>query len=94
MADINRLPRNYKPSFGRLASTSDAILNMATFFDPHYETIYTHFLGDALPGEWAAAKTNGTAAAVTVAASALTLTSGTDDNGYAGQAQPGRQLYR
>lgn len=86
MSDINRLPARYKDSFRRFASASDAVLNMATLLRPDYHTVYTHFLGDALPGEWNTAATNGTSAAVTVASSRLTMTSGTNDDGYAGQA--------
>lgn len=85
MSDINRLPRRYKQSFRNFASASEAVLNMALIANPSYHTVYTHFLGDALTAEWPAAKTNGTSAAVTVATSRLTLTTGTDDNGYAGQ---------
>lgn len=86
MSDINYLPRRYKQAFKNFASASWAVKNMALLAGPGYEAVYTHFLGDALPGEWTAAKTNGTSAAVSVAASRLTMTTGTDDNGYAGQA--------
>lgn len=67
------------------AAASEAVRNILMTGDPAFEVVYTHFLGDALPGEWGAAATNGTAAAVTVASSRLTCTSGTDDDGYAGQ---------
>lgn len=86
MSDINYLPRNWARALGRAAEASNAVRNSLLLANPGYETLYTHFLGDALPGEWAAAKTNGTAAAVTVATSQLVCTSGTDDDGYAGQA--------
>jgi len=86
MTDINYLPRNYLNSFRRAASASDAVRNALLVANPDYETVYTHFLGDALTAEWPAAKTNGTSAAVTVASSRLTMTTGTDDDGYAGQA--------
>lgn len=86
MSDINYLPRNYYKSFRRAAAASDAVRNMILLLDPSYHTVYSHFLGDALPSEWATAKTNGTSAAVSVATSQLTMTSGTDDDGYAGQA--------
>ena len=84
MADIDYLPRNWFKSMRRAAAASDAVRNMLLVYNPEYHTLYTHFLGDALPGEWASAKTNGTSAAVTVASSQLTQTAGTDDNGYAG----------
>jgi hypothetical protein len=86
MADINYLPRNWARNMRNAAAASDGARQLLTLVDPAYEVVYTHFLGDALPGEWASAKTNGTAAAVTVASSKLTCTAGTDDNGYAGQA--------
>lgn len=86
MADINYLPRNWAKALGRAAAASDGVRNVLLTVDPAYEVVYSHFLGDALPGEWASAKTNGTSAAVTVASSRLTCTSGTDDDGYAGQA--------
>ncbi|HET6497367.1 MAG TPA: hypothetical protein VFH61_18630 [Thermoleophilia bacterium] len=85
MSDINYLPRNWARALARAAVASEAIRNALLTANPDYETLYTHFLGDALPGEWGAAKTNGTSAAVTVAGSKLTMTTGTDDNGYAGQ---------
>lgn len=85
MADTNYLPRNWARNMKSAAAASAGVRQILTAHDPQYEVVYTHFLGDALPGEWAAAKTNGTAAANTVAASRLTCTSGTDDNGYAGQ---------
>lgn len=86
MADINYLPRNWARNMKSAAAASAGLRQLLTSMDPGYEVLYTHFLGDALPGEWAAAKTNGTAAAVTVASSKLTCTAGTDDNGYAGNA--------
>lgn len=86
MSDINYLPRNWSRAMRRAAAASDAVRNLLLLADPAYETVVEHFLGDALPGAWAAAKTNGTSAANTVASSRLTMTSGTDDDGYAGQA--------
>ncbi len=85
MADINYLPRNWGRAMRRAAAASDAARNILLLADPAFEVVYTHFLGDALTAEWIAAKTNGTSAAVTVAASRLTCTSGTSDDGYAGQ---------
>lgn len=85
MSDINYLPRNYIKSFRRAAAATDAVRNLMLLLHPGYTTLYTNFLGDALPGEWASAKTNGTSAAVTVATSQLINTTGTDDDGYAGQ---------
>lgn len=76
----------YRRAMSAFASASDAVRNMVLAGHPNWHVVYTHFLGDALPSEWASAKTNGTAAAVTVASSLLTMTSGTDDDGYAGQA--------
>jgi hypothetical protein len=85
MTDINRLPRNWAKAMKNAAAASEAVRNILMSGDPAYEIVYTHFLGDALPSNWGAAKTNGTSAAVTVASSRLTCTSGTDDDGYAGQ---------
>lgn len=85
MADINRLPRNWAKAMRNANAASEGARNIIMLADPGYEVLYTHFLGDALPAEWVAAKTNGTSAANTVAASRLTMTSGTDDDGYAGQ---------
>jgi hypothetical protein len=85
MADVNRLPRRWAHSFRRAANASDAVLNILTAYRPDYHTVYTNFLGDALTAEWAAADVNGSSAAATVASSQLTLTSGTSDNGHAGQ---------
>lgn len=86
MSNIERLPRNWFRSFRSAHAASEAAQNAMMMAHPGYDMIYTHFLGDALPGEWASAKTNGTSAAVTVASSQLTCTTGTDDNGYAGNA--------
>lgn len=70
----------------RQASTaSEAVRNVILSMNPEWHVVYTNFLGDALPSEWGAAQTNGDGAAVTVAASRLTLTTGADNNGYAGQ---------
>lgn len=85
MADTDRLPSTWATNFINASSASNAVVQMMRLYDPAWETLYTHFLGDLIPDEWAAAKTNGTSAAVSVASSQLTLTSGTDDNGYAGQ---------
>lgn len=85
MSDRDRLPLNHRRAMRSFASASDAVRDLALQMHPDWHVVYTHFLGDALPGEWAAAKTNGAAAAVTVASSRLTCTAGTDDNGYAGQ---------
>ena len=63
---------------------SRAIQMMEILHDPRYNAIYDNFLGDLIKDEYDAAKTNGTSAALSVTASQLTLTSGTDDNGYAG----------
>lgn len=86
MTNVERLPRNWFRNFRAAAAASEGARNALMMAHPGYDMIYTHFLGDALPGEWAAAKTNGTSAAVTVASSQLTCTTGTDDNGYAGNA--------
>jgi hypothetical protein len=86
MTDYNRLPGNWRSSMKSFASASEGVRNSILMVHPDWQTVYTHFLGDALPGEWAAAKTNGTAAAVTVATSQLTMTAGTDNDGYAGQS--------
>lgn len=84
MVDYNYLPRNYLRSFRRAANASDAVRNMMLSFHPAYATVFDNFLGDAIAGTYETAKTNGTSAAATVSASRLVLTTGTDDNGYAG----------
>ena len=85
MSDIDRLPSNWRRSFINLSTASEAVRGALLQFHPDWNVVYTTFLGDALTAEWAAAKTNGTAAAVTVASSQLTCTAGTDNDGYAGQ---------
>ena len=85
MSDIQFLPRNYLRAMRRAAIASDAIRNMLLVYHPNYETVWDPFLGDLIRDEYAAAKTNGTSAAVSVASSQLTLTTGTDSDGYAGQ---------
>lgn len=55
-------------------------------YHPGYTTVFDHFLGDVIADQYPAAVTNGTSAAVTVATNQLIMTTGTDDNGYAGQA--------
>ena len=84
MTDYNYLPRNYLRSFRRAANASDAVRNMMLLAHPGYATIFDNFLGDAINATYETAKTNGTSAAVTVAGSQLVMTTGTDDNGYAG----------
>lgn len=79
------LPGRWSEDFKGAAAASRAVRDMLKVYDPRFIAIVTHFLGDALPGEWGAAKTNGTSAAVTVATGQLTLTTGTDNDGYAGQ---------
>lgn len=85
MADTDRLPGNWRRELNALATASEAVRNGLLTVHPDWHVVYTHFLGDALTAEWATAATNGTAAAVTVASSQLTCTSGTDNDGYAGQ---------
>lgn len=86
MAQLDRLPDKVRQAFNNLSTASEAVRVMSLQQNPDWLTIYmTPFMGDALPGEWGAAKTNGTAAAVSVASTTLICTSGTDDNGYAGQ---------
>jgi len=79
------LPRRWGRNLKSAMGAQQGARELLAVYRPDYNTIYSNFLGDALPGEWTAAKTNGTSAAVSVATSQLTLTSGTDDNGYAGQ---------
>ena len=79
------LPRKWSTNMKNAVAASEGVRQLLTTVDPNYHVLYTHFLGDALPADWPAAKTNGTSAAVTVSSSLLTCTSGTDDNGYAGQ---------
>lgn len=85
MSDIDYLPRNFIRSFRRAANASAAVRNMMLLYHPGYTTLWDNFLGDLIADEYAAAKTNGTSAANTVAGSQLVMTTGTDDNGYAGQ---------
>lgn len=80
-----KMPARWSEDFKAAAAASAALRDLLKLHDPRFQGEVTHFLGDALPGEWAAAATNGISAAVTVAASQLTLTTGTTDNGYAGQ---------
>ena len=89
MADYNRLPGRFAANFRRAANASEAVTNMMTLYRPDYNTFYENFLRDVADDGWVAAQTNGTAAAVTYAGGLMTLTSGTDDNGYAGQMLPG-----
>lgn len=85
MSDINYLPSRYQASFRRAAAASAAVRNLMLLYDPNYITVFDNFLGDVIADQYPAAATNGTSAAVTVATSQLILTTGTDDNGYAGQ---------
>ena len=85
MAKLDRLPDKARGAFNALNTSSDAVRIMSLNYNPDWYFLYTNFLGDALTAEWAAAATNGTGAAVTIAAGSLTLTTGTSDNGYAGQ---------
>lgn len=84
MSDINRLPSRFAAAMRQAATASEAVRNIIKAYDPTWHVVYTNFLGDVVPDEWGAAKTNGTSAAVTVASSQLTCTTGTSDDGYAG----------
>ena len=79
------LPDNVAQSFYGATSAYKALDNLYRGLDPNNNTLIYVPLGDLIPDEWAAAKTNGTSAAVSVASGLLTMTTGTDDNGYAGQ---------
>lgn len=85
MSDITRLPGGWRRAMRNAATASEAVRNTILVNHPDWHAVYQQFLGDALPGEWAAAKTNGSGAAVSVASSQLTCTSGADNDGYAGQ---------
>jgi hypothetical protein len=91
MAVGNFLPRRYSELFKRMSVPHTGLRTVTLAHDPRYHTLYTHWMGDVVPDEWPAAKTNGTSAAVSVAGTAgsttsvLRMVSGTDDNGYAGQ---------
>lgn len=80
------LPDNVAQSFYNATSAYKALDNLYRGLDPNNNTLIYVPLGDLIPDEWAAAATNGTSAAVSVASGLLTCTTGTDDNGYAGQA--------
>lgn len=70
-----------------LISASSAYAAMQTLYDvfnPENNALMYVPMGDLIPDEWAAVKSNGTAAASAVGSGLLTLTTGTDDNGYAG----------
>lgn len=85
MADINFLPRNYLKQVRRSNVAAAGVREMMLNYDPNYITVFDHFLGDVITDQYPAAATNGTSAAVSVASNQLILTTGTDDNGYAGQ---------
>ena len=85
MTDVNRLPSRVGRNYIQAAVASRGVEALILAARPDYHSIVTHFLGDALTAEWPSAKTNGASAAVTVATSFLTCTSGTDSEGYAGQ---------
>lgn len=85
MVTTRKLPQSFAESARRAAIASDALNHIAMLFNPEVEAVYTSFLGDALPGEWAAVKKNGSNSLATVALSQLTLTSGGDNDGYTGQ---------
>lgn len=86
MSDINFLPRNYLKQIRRSHVAAAGVREMMLNYHPEYETVFDHYLGDAVNALYPSAVTNGTSAAVGVATSQLILTTGTDDNGYAGQA--------
>lgn len=67
-------------------SAYKALDNLYRAADPNNNTVIYVPIGDLIPDEWVAAATNGTSAAVSVGSGLLTMTTGTDDNGYAGQA--------
>ena len=85
MSDISFLPRNFARAMRRSAQAGAGVREMMLLVHPNYETVFDHFLGDVIRDQYPAAVTNGTSAAVSVATSQLTLVTGTDDNGYAGQ---------
>ena len=85
MSDADRLPSKMRSAMNGLATASEAVRNMSLVYNPDWITIYDQFLGDAIDPRYAAAKTNGTSAAVSVATSQLVMTAGTDNDGYAGQ---------
>lgn len=86
MSDINFLPRNYARMLRRSAVAASGVREIMLLAHPNYETVFDHFIGDVIADQYPSAVTNGTSAANTVASSQLIMTTGTDDNGYAGQA--------
>lgn len=92
MPSNGRLPTPY-PAGGQAWKQGGGFgpqFNLLAPNDFLYKVWEDGFVGDAILGEYPAAKTNGTSAAVTFAAGNeggfLELVSGTDNNGYAGQA--------
>lgn len=85
MTNIHRLPKNWLYSFRRASAASDAFGNYMTLYHPDFHTVYSHFLGDALPSEWGAAATVGASSAVTVGSGKMTLTTDANDNDSCGQ---------
>lgn len=80
------LPDNMAVSLYNATSAYKALDNLYRAADPNNNTVIYVPIGDLIPDEWVAAATNGTSAAVSVGSGLLTMTTGTDDNGYAGQA--------
>lgn len=80
------LPDNMARSLYEATSAYKALDNLYRAADPNNNTVIYVPIGDLIPDEWVAAATNGTSAAVSVGSGLLTMTTGTDDNGYAGQA--------
>lgn len=85
MTNIERLPRNWLLSMRRASTASDAFGNLMLLYHPDFHTVYSHFLGDALPSEWGAAATTGAGSATTVASGKMTLTTDTAANDACGQ---------
>lgn len=87
----NAIPQIPMPTGGKLTRAgigAGPFMDLIAAGDFGYNVIDHTFLGDAVPGEIDPA-TNGTSAAVGTGTGGrgLTLTTGTDDNGYAGIAQ-------
>lgn len=79
-------PDNVARSLVSASSAYKAMQNLYDVFNPENNVVMYVPMGDLIPDEWVAAATNGTSAAVSVGSGLLTCTTGTDDDGYAGQA--------
>ena len=80
------LPSNVAQSLIAASSAYKGLDNLYRSLRPDWNVVAYVPMGDLIPDEWVAGATNGTAAAVSVGSGLLTMTTGTADDGYAGQA--------